>query len=881
MQIKKLYSVSIIILFLFSSLLVLSSSSKEDSVPTWNSNWSHKQELFLPISTESKSASFQPIDIKISFNQKCWAKNEIDHSVRVVCWDGKIWHELECQIYDLDFSSNDYIKSCGLVFLIPELANGHERYFVFYNDVKKTSPNYIDHVNVEDSYYYYEPISGVLAEGDYYKITDDGYCVYGVGQKGKVVNRKLSQCIISEKPDNKNFDALNIYHIASFGFGYQTGSQDEDEVSSEEKLISKEIITDGNLMVEFGIVSESSNGHIRTTNVYKYYYCPGDNKRIYVHVKHEVFEDCTVKGIENIDGRYGALMSYKSRSERLHRMRFGDILPYLHVSGENNDIFEYEMNLNPENNEREWIVPYTYDCDIGEKSWFSYDNGEDGISHAIIFDSNEGLIKSGTDEADGIQIKAAEKEYLDVIGAEVDYAAISFGRNSYELGGVHDLEIPGDLVIEFDAEVFTSENGYIEVEKEAEFFQTLIKYRKNGNNDLFEGDKKIYTLTVTPRFTARFFSHPLLRNLTGIKISEIRGELYQDDKLISVAYTNKPFLGPPNIKFPKIGKGEYVVKIFRRFFDFSQKYIGVKSVLIEEDTDISVFCTWQKDISIYCSDQNGNGINQVKFDLLKENTTVAENITDTSGIIRLSVPFNLFEKYKINGLYKGFLIYDQENPMFQKDIDIDLDLYDLVVKIKDKLGLVPAVDVRPRLTSSEMFISEEILPEKIGDGVYIFKGLISGNYDFQISYGSFKDIKNIEVSGSDISIDVDFSAEYDLGIELFDLRGNPINHAGKTIKISRNGKTVCNNYDSSQTLFLPPGEYKVDVYSNGKHVGIKNFKLITNQKIKIVTSVKSIIPVLISAFSKINCYVINTTVIISTMVGFKCNKFKSICRKKY
>ena len=79
-----------------------------------------------------------------------------------------------------------------------------QRYFVYYDDSNKEPTNYPDHVQIDDSYYYFEPISGISAEGDYYKITEDGFVVFGIGQKGKVIFRSLSHTIVKQKPGSKN-----------------------------------------------------------------------------------------------------------------------------------------------------------------------------------------------------------------------------------------------------------------------------------------------------------------------------------------------------------------------------------------------------------------------------------------------------------------------------------------------------------------------------------------------------------------------------------------------------------------------------------------------------------------------------------------------------
>jgi hypothetical protein len=297
----------------------------------WNPDWDHGQFIDPHIDTSAASSHLQPIDIQVVFDHSCWAMNETIHSIRVCCWDGNIWHELESQIYDLNYSDDTNIISCGLVFLIPLYATGDERYMVYYDEDEKPAPNYPDHVSVVDAYYYYEPISGIAVEGDYYEIRQDDEIVYGVGQKGSVLNRQLSQIAIRMKPGCSRFDILNSDVLTSFSFGYQQGTEDEDEIASDYRLLSKEIIYDGNLMVEFLLVSESENGELQTSNVYTYYYHPSDDSRINVHVHHEVVKECKIQGVEDLDGRFGTILSFHSKSATIKKMVFGEILPYVHV----------------------------------------------------------------------------------------------------------------------------------------------------------------------------------------------------------------------------------------------------------------------------------------------------------------------------------------------------------------------------------------------------------------------------------------------------------------------------------------------------------------------------------------------------------------------
>lgn len=846
MLIKKFIIAYVILIILSSSVLTMSASSSNASPSTWNRNWSYRQEIKLPISTASESAKFQPIDIKLTFDQSCWAKNEEEHSIRVCCWDGINWYELESQIYDLEFKDSCHIAKCGLVFLIPNIAFGNERYFVFYDESEKPSPNYMNHVNVTDTFFYFEPISGVSVEGDYYEITEDGYIVYGVGQKGHMMNRKLSQVVIKEKNGVKKFDLTNSDIIASFCFSYHQGTEDEDEVSSDQELVSKKIIIDGNLMVKFGIISESSDKSLRTTNFYKYYYSPIKDKRICVHVKHEVLEAGKVKGVVNADGRYGALVSYKSRSAGIDKMRFGEILPFLHVSGENNRVQEYLINQNPESENREWVISYENDCDLGEGSWISYDDGETGRAHAIILSSNEDIIKQGTDERDGIQINVAEKEYLDVVGAEVDYAVINFGRNSYEEHGKHDIDIPNDLVVEYDTEFFSTENdSYYAVIEEGKIFKSLAKHRDNDVDGSFEGDQNIHTLTVLSLFTGRISSFNWLYNLSREILPIVWMELYQDDVLISSDFVYKPLIGAPRVKFPKLAAGDYVVKIYRIFGRNIKKFIGIESVKIEEDTIIRAYCTWEKDIHLSVFDQNGNDINNVELILSKNDTIVARSLTIEKEHIVFKVPFNLFYKYDLKAFYKDFMIFKKDVSMGQKEIDITLDIYDLTVVTRDKLGFPPGVNVKPFLTSSEMYRSSEILSRSIGSGKYLFEKIPAAAYDLHISYGSFSDNININVPEVGDSTSIEFSAEYELVTELFDSQGNPISDGDKKVNIIRSGKVIYEAINPGKLLSLPPGEYTINIYLKGDLIGSKTIKLTNDKKVNIVTTIKSVLPSLV------------------------------------
>ncbi|KYK32034.1 MAG: hypothetical protein AYK22_00295 [Thermoplasmatales archaeon SG8-52-3] len=844
MRKNKIWLVYISLILLILPVLTISSLSQDVTIPEWNKAWSFKEEIILPISTFRSQAIYQPIDMRIDFVNPCWGKNEDEHSIRVCSWDGSTWHELESQIYDIEFKDQNYISNCRIVFLVPSFANGKELYFVFYDDSEKASTKYVDHVSIEDSYYFYAPISGVSIESEFYKISEDGFCIYGIGQKGKIIYRGLSQGIIKMKPNSIDFDTANFDNLASFILSYQHGKDDEDEVSSDQVLVSKEITVDGNLMVEFRIVSESNSQHLRTNNLYKYYYCPTDEKRISVHVRHQVLKESEVTGIENVDGRYGVLASVQSKSGRIKRMRFGEILPYIHLFSENNIVKEYRLNIDPENLEREWVIPYTDDCDLGEDAWISYDEGETGKAFGIIFSSNKNIVKSGTNERDGIQVTSAEREYLKILGTEIDYTSISFGRNSYEKGSKHDLTIAGDLVVEYDAEFYTSETGgFKEVISESEYFPDLIKYRHEGEDDFENGEKDIHTLTVYPHLLGRIINIPFLRSI--FDRFTLSAELYQKDQLYSKGEYFKPIIGKPLFKFIKIAPGDYIIKIFRRIGNY-ERIIGLKPITINHDEFTRIFCTWQNKIKITTRNQEKARVENIELTLLQNNSIVFVNKTNQNEDIFLKIPYNLFEMYVLKAYYKGFKIFDKEISNREKNIDIILDLYDLKIEVKDKLGFSPGVNLRPILTSSEMEILNEITPKEASNGIFIFNNLPSAKYKFQITYGRFTDELFIDVPEDGDINNLKFSALFELKTKLLNSRGNIIKDENYKINILRDGETIYDNISPDNPLIMPPGKYTIQAHNDDELVGIKVVELSSDKDINIVTKIKPFLPILVT-----------------------------------
>lgn len=855
--------------YLISTIVILSSlvfvsptlTAEDEELPKpWDTEWKYHQKIRLPIETESEQAQFQPIDLRITFQNPCWGINETIHSIRIVCWNTSEWDELDVQIYSIEKSDETTISSSNIVFLIPSYATGDESYYLFYDDEEKQSPKYTDHVHLYDKYYYYEPITGISVEGDYYEIQEDQHIVYGVGQKGRVLNRCLSQIAIRMKPGTKKFDLLKTDLLASFCFAYQQGYDDADEVASDQEFVGKEIIVDGNLMVRFRIASESSNGALFTSNVYTYYYQPGEDKRISVTIHHEIRDDLKVSGIKNVDGRFGTIISYHSKSPSMEKMVFGDILPYLYVSSDDG-IREYSLESDPESSEREWIISYNDDCDLGPGAWIAYGNGEAGKTHGLIFSSHTGIVQNASDERDGIEIKLAEKEYLDVIGAEVDYASIAFGRNAFEPQQPHDLQIEQGLEINFDVEFYTTyDGGYKRIEQESGFFQTLVALRDVEITD-GKGAQNIYTLTVVPHLSARVFSFPFLRNITGLRFPVIVAELLQNETVLAEKMVEKPFIGFQSIKFPKLAPGKYEVKLYRLLPSNEKTYIGFGSIRLEGDVSFHVYCTWEQEIQVSIKDQFDHGVSDVRIEIWQGHSIVATKISQSFPQVRIQVPFNLFKPYVISSVrnatigdifqlaqpymirayYKGFKVFNATLPTLNPTSQITLSIHDVILEVRDGLGLPPDINVVPTLTSTEMNEKTSLKPTfTLEPGRFQFRNIPQGVYAAQISYAGYINEKQFSVPDSGTFIPLDFLARQSLDVNVLTSRGELIDSSNLKVRILRDNQKI-GVASVDETILLPPGTYVLSVLDDNELIGSDIVELTSDKTIPVVTIIPSVV----------------------------------------
>ena len=609
---KKIIGYIILANLLFSTIVTVSIPA--DDIPWWDESFSFQEEIFIPINTSNEYAKYQPVDIKIKFNNSCWAKNVNEHSVRVCYWNKALWYELETQIYDLEFTDNEHISSCNLVFLIPYEANGKERYFVYYDDDKKSGPNYPNHVDVNKDSYIYEQIPGLIFESDFFKVTENGQIVYAINKEGEALGDSISQQVAKLKKGTEIVKPNAGEMAASFNFGYWwmiDGKWRGGAPYTANKLVKSQIFVDGNLMIKVGIESVSETGALKSTVIYKYYYCPTEDKRIYTHVRHEVIDSSLPSG-ERIDVGYINLGYGNLKSSTIEELNFGKIYPYLHIYREDERIKEYNVPQYPEGVDPQPIIIKDDEPDLGSTPWISVDDGETGKAHAIIFETTN-VTKSGDSGKDGITLELWEKNDVNYPGLNARLAFLYILRDPAEGGEEFLKTLPKGHVVEFNAEFFTSENGgYPAVAEEAKMYQSLIQYQPIEDDNITDGEDDVekFNLTASVHFAPSFPLGFYISTGLEINVSYLSAEIYRENSIESSGYGTavriplKSDLSSNNIgsnliekiklldwrefsffkkvTFSNLEKGRYLIKIFREnpLFRQERQFIGYTIVLI-------------------------------------------------------------------------------------------------------------------------------------------------------------------------------------------------------------------------------------------------------------------------------------------------------------
>ncbi len=289
---RNFLNIAVTLLLLCS--IALPMASADEYLETNIDTLPYKQEIMVPFDTSNETAKYQPIDMRIMFDNPCWGKNETIHSIRVGIDDGTGLQEIESQVYDIEHSDETHIKSCSLVFLIPQEATGKEKYYVLYDSKETDQANYPRHVAVEDTHYFYEPIPGQKIDFDYYGIKQEGFVIYAVIQKGQLLGNPIALSAIKFKPNSTAVETYNLDQVGFFDFRYGVPGEPDYVGTSWSTEITKTLLVQGNLMVRVRLECISPRGDLESDNIYTYYYSPTNAKRILVDGHHEILKSITI-----------------------------------------------------------------------------------------------------------------------------------------------------------------------------------------------------------------------------------------------------------------------------------------------------------------------------------------------------------------------------------------------------------------------------------------------------------------------------------------------------------------------------------------------------------------------------------------------------------
>ena len=839
----------------------------------------YKQEITLPIDTSLETAKFQPIDIRIAFNNPCWGTNETINSIRVGIDDGTGIQEIESQVYDLEYSDDTHIKTCSLVFLIPDETNGKEKYYVLYDSKETTPASYQKHITVEDTHYFYEPIPGQKIDFDYYGIRQDGFVVYAVIQKGELLGNPIALASIKFKPNSTTVETYNVDQLGNFDFRYGIKGEIDYIGSSWASDIKKTVLVDGNLMIRLRLGCISPRGDIQSDNIYTYYYSPTTTKRILVDAHHEILKTINIDDPTTLDGVYCGITSIKSRSASIEKMNVGEILPSVYIYGEDNTIHDFSVPENPESSESELVLSTQDDMELGVKGWVCLGDAVSGKVHGIIFESNTGIVNASDD---GIQIKVYAKQNIKLPGLEADTGNLELTRNAYENGN-HQTIIDQGRIFHYKIEFLTVETGgYVTIDNESTFYQKLINdvpvYRGNTTQ---EQEKERYNLTVYVHFARSVPLGSLLSAALGKNISYIYAELYQQNSFRSSGSVGRLSLGSielnmtgksllekiqtifgifdwknlsffKKIRFPDLDPGIYLVKIFRENPRFAEQhqYIGFGIVNLTENTDIKISCRLQGVVAITLSDQEGNGVKDARCILQIDNTVIADSISDSDGKANLFAPCYSFKPYQLKVFYQGFLIDEEPVTLkiLQRFIDLkksfSLERYNLNLKVTDTWNFPPAVEVNPTLLSDEMIIATTLRGEVVQAGEYVFSNLLPASYRLSMSYKGFR-LENNFTLEKGITLDLQFPAEFSLNFSIFNSYANRVSSG--SISLERNGKTMSTSIEQNgmTSANVPPGDYEIFVRSDDKVIAQQQIQVRGEKSMEIVTTQDSFLHIVV------------------------------------
>ncbi len=866
------------LLLLTTSTLTAQPPSPHTAIETLQ----YKQLLTLPIDTGNATAADQPIDIRVTFTNPCWAINDTHTSIRVAADDGTGPQEIDSQAYDLQHTDDTHVSACSLVFLIPEPTTSNTKFYVLYNPTETPPADYPTHITVEDTHYFYEPIPGQTIDFDYYGIRQDGYVVYTVVQKGQLLGNPIALAAIKFKPNSTAVETYNLDQLADFDLRYGVPGTPDYIGTAFATDIKKTILVTGTLMARVRLTCTSPQGEIASDNIYTYYYSPTTTKRITVDAHHTILKPITIPDPSIQDGLYAGIVSIKARSASIQKMNVGDILPSLSVYTTDGTIQNYTVPTSPQSTTPEIVLSPQDDINLGPQAWISLQDPATGKLHSIIFSATTG-ITNGTE--DGLQVRSWAKQNVKLPGLEADSGTTALSRTAYHNGN-HLTTIDQGNTYHYKAEFLTMEKtSTTPIGEESTLYQHLIQTVPIFRENTTATEKKTtrYNLTVYVRHAPSVPLGSLLSAALGKNLSYIYAELYQQTTFRSSGTVGRLSLGAislnfsgtnlrqklqmilgifdlknsslhKKIRFPNLDLGTYVIKIYRENPRHAKEhqYIGVAVVNLTQDTTIHIRCRSQGTITVTLNDQTNTPVPNAYCTFTLDDATIAEAATDQNGTARLTAPCSPLKPYRLALNYRGFQIGTKTirlttlRHFIAMKTSFTLQRYRLSLTTTDTWGFPPAVDLNPALTSGDMTQPTAIHATTTQAGAYQFADIPPAPYRLSLSYKTFKVDRNLTID-KDTTLAIVFPAEFPINLTLYDSYANRLSHGSVSVQRQEKTNTTEITLDGTATISIPPGDYELLVQSGQETIAQQQVQVRGEKSLDLVTTQGSTLHALLTA----------------------------------
>jgi hypothetical protein len=167
-----------------------------------------------------------------------------------------------------------------------------------------------------------------------------------------------------------------------------------------------------------------------------------------------------------------------------------------------------------------------------------------------------------------------------------------------------------------------------------------------------------------------------------------------------------------------------------------------------------------------------------------------------------------------------------------------MELYSLQLTIKDTLGLAPAIDPNPTLSSRDMIDEQTITTTSKDPGTYRFPLLIPASYQLKLKYKSIEYSETISLT-KDTGLEIVFPAEYTVNITVYNTVGSLIDTAIVTLDRQNKGPSE-EMIVGNAKLVVPPGTYTMTVLSD-EIIAQQNIDVKGDRNIEVVSNQASIL----------------------------------------